>query len=172
MHEKEEQLVISLVFDEMDIQRTMSWCRASNKFIGLIDYGTPNINDEFTLGKSVIVFMACGLNAHFQQPVGFYFIQTLKGSERSVLLLHLAEISRRGIIVGNITFDGYKANATMCKHLGAKLKLVNGEYVTYFINPHDGKKVYIILDPSHMIKLIRINPQYTRHSRNHLRRGR
>lgn len=37
MKENGEQLVVSLIFDEMAIQRSMVWCRASNKFIGLID---------------------------------------------------------------------------------------------------------------------------------------
>lgn len=34
-----KQLCISLVFDEMAIQRNLTYCRATNKFIGLIDKG-------------------------------------------------------------------------------------------------------------------------------------
>lgn len=37
MRESGQELVISLIFDEMAIQRNMAWCRASNKFVGLID---------------------------------------------------------------------------------------------------------------------------------------
>lgn len=156
MRENNQQLVISLIFDEMAIQKNMSWCRATNKFIGLANYGTPNENDEFTLAKDAIVFMACGLNAQFQQPIAFYFIQTLKAFERAELLKQIvAEVSKRGIRIGNITFDGYKSNLTMCASLGARLTLINNEYLTHFINPSDGEKVYIILDPSHAIKLVR-----------------
>lgn len=149
-------LVISLNLDEVDILRNMIWCRATNQFIGLINYGTPNENEEFTLAKQVIVYMAVGINANFQQPIGYYFIQTLNGKERAELLLQiLAEISKRGIIVANVTFDGYKANASMCQYLGTKLELVDGEYKSYFINPNDGRKIQIVLDPSHAIKLVR-----------------
>lgn len=156
MRENGENLVISLAFDEMHIQRNMSWCRASNKFIGLIDYGTPNENEEFTLATDVIVFMACGVNAHFQQPIAFYFIQTLKSNERAELILQIIpEISKRGIKVSNITFDGYKANPKMCTHLGASLNSQNGNYKTYFKNPYDDEKIYVICDPSHMIKSVR-----------------
>lgn len=156
MCENGKQLVVSLVFDEMHIQRNMTWCRASNKFIGLIDYGTHNPDDEFTLAKDVITFMACGLNSHFQQPVGFYFIQSLKANERADLLLQIiTEISKRRIKVANVTFDGHKANISMCGYFGAKLNEIIGEYKTHFINKFNGEKIYIILDPSHAIKLIR-----------------
>lgn len=156
VRENGEQLVVSVVFDEMHIQRNMSWCRAKNKFIGLIDYGTQNPDDEFTLAKDVIVFMACGINAHFQQPIGYYFIQTLNANERAELLLQVInEISKRGIKVANVTFDGYRANVKMCRHLGANLNLKNGEYETHFINSYDSEKIYFILDPSHVMKLIR-----------------
>lgn len=43
----------------------------------------------------------------------------------------------------------------MCTYLGTRLDLVDGDFKSYFINPHDGEKIYIILDPSHAIKLIR-----------------
>lgn len=42
MKENGEQLVVSLVFDEVAIQRNMMWCRSSNRFIGLIDRGTSS----------------------------------------------------------------------------------------------------------------------------------
>lgn len=156
MQDNGQQLVISLVFDEMAIQRNMAWCRSSNKFIGLIDCGTPDENDEFTLANNVIVFMACGLNSYFQQPIAFYFVRTLKANERADLLTRVMnEISKRGIRIGNITFDGYKSNATMCAILGADFKSDNGDYTTFITNPYNGEKVYIIYDPSHNIKLVR-----------------
>lgn len=140
----------------MSIQRSLLWCRSTNKFIGQIDKGNLNENEEFTLASNVIVFMVNGLNADIQQPIAFYFIQTLNAKDRADLVMEvIKEISQREIRVSNITFDGYKANATMCESLGANLSAPNGEYVTSFLNPYDGSKIRIIFDPSHMIKLWR-----------------
>lgn len=151
-----KQLTIGLLLDEMKIQKSMSWCRSTNKFVGLIDYGTPIPDEEFTLASDVIVFMASGINVNLQQPLAYYFIRTLKGTERAELLCQIiTEISKRGIKVAEITFDGHSANVAMCKCLGTELEVENGEYVTHFLNSYNGEKVYIIFDPSHMIKLVR-----------------
>lgn len=156
MEKNGEQLVVSLTFDEIAIQRNMLWSRSQNKFIGLIDRGTPKVKEEFDLATNVIVFMVCGVNAKFEQPVAYYFIQTLNANERAELVLEmLTEISKLGIKVKNITFDGYSSNISMCKLLGANVKDKDGEYVTHFENPFDKSRVYIIIDPSHVIKLIR-----------------
>lgn len=149
-------LVINLNFDEIHIYSNMSWDRASNKFIGLINYGTPKEDEEFNIAKQAIVYMAVGINAKFQQPMAYYFIQTLNGQERAQLLLEIiAEITKRGIIIADVSFDGYKANSLMCQYLGTKFELVNGDYKSYFINPYNNQKIQIIVDPSHAIKLVR-----------------
>lgn len=151
-----KQLVVGLLMDEMAIKRNMMWDRATNKFIGLIDYGEPSGDDEFTLADNVIVFMVSGLNAIFQQPIAYYFIKTLKGKARADLVLQiLEELSKRGIKVKNITFDGYGSNGIMCEILGADFQADDGNYSTYFRNPYDKTNVYIMYDPSHMEKLIR-----------------
>lgn len=156
MKEKGNQLTVSLVFDEMSIMRNMTWCRATNKFIGLIDQGRLDANEEFTLANNVLVFMVCGINAHFQQPLAFYFVQTLKGDEKVALVNEIIRaLAERGIKVANVTFDGFSANISMCKLLGANLDDKNGNYKPYFPNPYDGSRVYIIFDPSHVMKLFR-----------------
>lgn len=39
MSKHKKQLIVSLVFDEMAIQRNLTYCRSTNRFIGLIDKG-------------------------------------------------------------------------------------------------------------------------------------
>lgn len=113
-------------------------------------------NEEFTLANNVIVFMATGINVNFQQPIAFYFIRTLDGRERAELVKEvITEITKRGIKVANLTFDGNTANGPMCKILGANFDSKTGDYVTYFPNPYDGAKIYIIYDFSHVEKLVR-----------------
>lgn len=152
----DKPLLINLNFDEININCGMTWCRSTNRFIGLIDYGTPNPDEDFTLAKDVIVYMAVGINAHFQQPIAYYFIQSLKGPGRAELLLQvIAEITKRGIKIANVSCDGHKANPAMFKQLGTKLQLVDGDFKSYFINPNNSEQINIILDPSHAIKLVR-----------------
>lgn len=150
------QLLISLVFDEMSIQRNLSYCRATNKFIGVIDKGAEDLNEEFTLANYVIVFMAVGINHHFQQQVAFYFIRTLVAKERAELVSDvITEITKCGVKVVNITFDGNSANAPMCELLGANFKSKTGDYKTHFPNPHDKSDIYVLYDFSHAEKCVR-----------------
>lgn len=148
-----KQLVVALLMDEVAIKRNMIWDRSKNKFIGLIDCG-ENLSGEFTLADYAIVFMVSGLNVYFL--IAYYFIKTLKGPDRAKLVLHIvAELSKRGIKVKNLTFDGYAGNELMSEILGADFKAKDGMYVTYFKNPHDQTKVYLMYDASHMLKLVR-----------------
>lgn len=55
MKEYDLPLVVGLIMDEMFIQRNMTWCKATNKFIGLVDCGTLDPEEEFTLAKNVLV---------------------------------------------------------------------------------------------------------------------
>lgn len=156
MKKNDEQLVVSLSFDEMAIRRNLMWCRTSNRFIGLIDRGKGKDNEDFKLATNSIVFMVCGINTYFEQPMAYFFIQTLNANERTSLVQEvIAEITKLGIKVANITFDGLKSNITMCQLLNADVKNEKAEYKTYFENPIDKSKVYIMFDPSHMIKLVR-----------------
>lgn len=156
MKSKGKQLTISLLFDEMAILRNLTWCRNQNKFVGLADCGTIEEAEEMTLADNVIVFMACGINADFQQPIAFHFIKQLKANDRADIVRKvIKEVSMRGIKVKTIVFDGLSANGKMCQILGADFTLRNGIYKTDFKNPFDENEVLIMYDPSHMEKLIR-----------------
>jgi 16S rRNA G966 N2-methylase RsmD len=60
----------------------------------------------------------------------------------------------KNIIITSITCDGAKVNTSTFKKLGANLKV--NDLKTYFTHPCDeNKKIYIFLDPPHMMKLVR-----------------
>lgn len=154
MKEDGQQMVVGILLDEMAIQQNITWCRATNKFIGLSDCGQFVADEEFTVAKNVIVFMASGLNVHVQQPIAFYFITTIKAKDRAELIVQIvADLFKRDLIVASITFDGYSSNAQMCQILGADLKNKDLEYRTYFT--YNGNRIYFFYDPSHMEKLVR-----------------
>jgi len=156
MQEKGEKLIVSLLMDEMAIQQNITWCRATNRFIGVTDCGESAKDDEITAAKNVIVFMISGLNIYIQQPIAFYFITTLKAKHRVDLVnFILPHLFNRGIKVASIVFDGYASNASMCNILGANLIPKEFNYRTHFM--YNGNKIYILYDPSHMEKLVRNN---------------
>lgn len=58
-----------------------------------------------------------------------------------------------GITVVNITFDGLRSNVTACKEMGASFKF--NDFRPYFHNRLNGKKIVVIFDACHMVKLAR-----------------
>lgn len=76
------QLVACLIMDEMSIQRNMTWCRSTNKFIGLVDCGTKDPNDDFTLAKNALVYI-------FFIYLYIHFIQSEKLVKLHIHLLHI-----------------------------------------------------------------------------------
>lgn len=147
-------LVCSLIFDEMSIRKHLQWSDSQKKFLGYINYGFRPDGTEMPLANNAIVFMLNGINVKFTLPVAHYFIQSLKAEEKVCLLTEIIEaITACGVRVINISFDGLLSNITMCKLLGASFEMDN--FKPEFILPGQEQKTYIILDPSHMLKLAR-----------------
>lgn len=151
---KGDQLRVSLSFDEMAIAKNVSWNENKKKFVGFINYGTIQENQRLPVASNAIVFMVNGINVRFNQPIGFYFINTLKTSEKMLLIItalkFLAEIDVKVCV---ITFDGLSTNVTSMEFLGASFRLDNLR--PYIISPIDNSKIFILFDPPHMLKLMR-----------------
>lgn len=56
MMDNGRQMIAALIMDEMAIQRNMTWCKSTNQFIGLVDCGTQDLDEDFTLAKNVLVY--------------------------------------------------------------------------------------------------------------------
>lgn len=149
-----KQIFCSLVFDEMSIRKHLQWSDSRKEFLGSINYGFRSTCEEMPLAKNALVFLLKGINVNFTMPMAFYFIETLNAVEKHNLLQEiLIAISACGVRVLSITFDGFSANFSMSKLLGANLKA--SACRLYFYLPDDDRKIFIILDPSHMEKLAR-----------------
>lgn len=78
----------------------------------------------------------------------------MDGAERVCLLEEiLRKVSELNIRVVSVTFDGLSANISMCERMGASF--CRDDFRPYFHFPDTSEKTYIILDPSHMLKLVR-----------------
>lgn len=147
-----KEIYCSLIFDEMSIRKHLQWSDSRKEFLGSITYGFRSNCEEVPLATNVIVYMLNGINVPFQMPVAFYFIGTLSGIEKSNLLRQISTaIHKCGVRIMTVTFDGFSTNLTMCEHLNADFDLSK----PYIYLPDDDRKIYIILDPSHMEKLAR-----------------
>lgn len=149
-----QKLLCSLSLDEMAIRRHVQYSDAQKAFFGRITYGSRSGSNEFDIAKNAIVFMINGINKSFNIPIAFHFIKELNAAERVCLLKEvLAKVTSVNIKVVSVTFDGLPANISMCKLMGASFTRKN--FRPYFNYPEATEKVYIILDPSHMLKLVR-----------------
>ncbi|CAH1981929.1 unnamed protein product [Acanthoscelides obtectus] len=142
----------NLVLDEMSIRRQVEW--TGSKFSGYIDIGSNIDSDILPEAKEALVFMLVCLNGSWNIPVGYFFLDGLSGKEKAEIVEKcLSFIHESGVIVTSLTFDGAPVNFTMASHLGANFDV--SIMKTFFTYPVTGSDVFIILDPCHMIKLVR-----------------
>lgn len=154
MKAQDVQLMVSLNFDEMATRKHVQWSDPEKKILGNITYGFRPDDAKFTVATNAIVFMINGVNVDFNLPIAFHFIQNLKAGERATLLKEvLTKITELNIKVISVIFDGLGTNIAMCKQMGASFELK--DFRPYFNFPSNNDKTYIILDASHMIKLVR-----------------
>lgn len=152
MKKNGKQLACTLMFDEIYIRKHVQYCHSSKKILGLVSYGNRSADPE--LAKQVIVFMLSGINYKFQLPIAYHFISSLTQDDRRKLLIEIINaLHNAGVIVTNLTFDGHPSNIPMCKSLGANLDVFSESFQPYIVM--NEKKIFILLDPCHMLKLAR-----------------
>lgn len=147
------ELICSLIFDEMAIRKHIQYSHSSKKILGLVTYG--NNTNEPIFASQVIVFMVSGIDEYFQIPIAYHFISSIDKQKRAELLSTVIDsLHNTGVIISNVTFDGHPSNKPMCEILGANLNIYSSSFQPHII-ANNGAKISIILDPSHMIKLVR-----------------
>ncbi len=142
----------SLAFDEMSIRQQLIF--DGTKMVGTTDYGSILMADHDGLAKSALFCLASEINGKKSFPLAYI----LKNGLKSVLMAEFVKkcicaVLEAGGHVISITFDGLRSNFTAMEILGANLKIDEDDYKPFIIIAE--KKVYIIPDASHMIKLIR-----------------
>lgn len=102
----------------MSIRRMIQWNDAKKKFIGYITYG--NFKGEFIAPN---------------------------GKEKAVLINQVVtEVTKLGIRVANITFDGLSSNFSACEELGASFNQLNMK--PFFLIQWTQKKFIFYLMPA------------------------
>ena len=151
---KGTKVMCSLMIDEMAIRKDVSW--DGKKFRGYVDLGNAVKDDDFApIAKDALVFMVVEVNETWKVPVGYFFIDGLSGKERANLVkLCINKLHDVGVEVISLICDGPSCHFAMLPELGASMSPPNLK--PYFTHPLDKKKrVYVLLDVCHMLKLIR-----------------
>lgn len=147
------KIICNIVIDEVAIRQQVEW--DGKKYYGFVNCGASVSTDTISEAKEALVIMLVGVNTHWKIPIGYFLINGLNGQEKANIILRALEfIGESAVVVSSLTFDGAPSNFSMAKCLGADFSDYSN-LKTYFISPITKEKIFIILDPSHMIKLIR-----------------
>lgn len=161
LEKNNRKLLCSMVFDEMYIRQQIFWAHNEMQYSGFKSYGEKaGESDEQKIAKQAIVFMLNGIDVNFEFPISYHVISELDKTQRRFLIHEIiTAVTKCGIRITNITFDGHTSNVPALELLGANLKWNvtgrNPQFKPYFLDSINNEKIFIILDPCHMIKLVR-----------------
>lgn len=167
-----EQLLCTLIFDEMYIREQILWDENLMNYVGFISYGSygeekekkirdkgkknKKEKDNIPFAKKAMNFMLVGINRNFQFPLAYHLVRDLDADELKALISEfIIKVSECGIKIAQLCFDGDKKNLAVCKLFGANLDAFDSNFKPYIENPFNGSTIFLTLDPSHMEKLIR-----------------
>ncbi|KAK6168807.1 hypothetical protein SNE40_019984 [Patella caerulea] len=144
---------VALMMDEVAIRQHVKW--DEKRYQGYIDMGTELDEDSLPLAKEFLTFMAVSINGSWKLPIGYFFIDGMRGEERKNLVKScLEQLHEVGVTVVSLTLDGAASNISMLKLLGVNID--NPSNVKSSVpHPITGFPVYAFLDACHMLKLVR-----------------
>ncbi|KAF0711424.1 THAP-type domain-containing protein, partial [Aphis craccivora] len=155
MRNNGKQLYGCLVMDEMSIKQHVHWTGSRHQ--GYIDFGLGGKTEEMdnlTYAKDAFVILVVGMNTSWKVPISYYLINGISAEEKANIILNcLRELDTTRTIIKTLTFDGAANNLSMASELGANLQY--SELKPYFLHPNTNDKIHIILDPCHMVNLLR-----------------
>lgn len=156
---KRKVLKAGMIMDDMFVRQQSQYDLSKKEFLGhdTTGYKSASVSTKddicTPLSTQVLVFMITGIDDDFKITIGYFFHTDISGEEQAALIDDaLFRLNAIGIEVISITFDGAKKNIKSMKALGANFESDE----PFFKNPHNNDStIYAILDPPHMIKLVR-----------------
>lgn len=153
MSENNQKCLCTLIMDEMHIMKKVEL--VGNKYRGLVDIGVGDESDDLPEATQALVIMVNSLNSHFKVPIAYFLINSMDADQRKNLVLDaIQRCYNVGVRIMCLTTDGPNYNKSLMRKLGADLSVDNLK--PFFEHPCEPSwRVYTLLDPCHMIKLIR-----------------
>ena len=145
--------ICSLMLDEMAIRKHIEY--TNGQFHGYVDIGNGQIDDSTPVAKDALVIMVVAVNTSWKVPVGYFLVDGMSGVERANLVNEaLQRLHTTGATIISLTCDGPACHFAMMRALGADLTVATMQ--PFFEHPADNtKRVHVLLDACHMLKLVR-----------------
>lgn len=149
------KLYYVIMIDEIHIRKQV--IHDGEGFVGYTDYGGIVENDqEDKIATTALFIMASSINGNYRIPLGYILTNGLKSElVASVILQTLQIMKKTSSIVAAVTFDGLRSNISAVQSLGANLDVESEDFSPTFKDSNTDRKVAVILDACHMMKLLR-----------------
>lgn len=138
----------ALLFDEIDIKQNVQYSEDADRVLGFEDYGDTVKNTmENKPANKALVFMLVGLSQKWKQPVAFYFSQN--GCNSVMLKKCMFDV-----LNASQMYAGVDVVTTICDMGVSNVKCLKelGVTVTTPFFSYEGKKIYAMYDPPHLLK--------------------
>ena len=128
---------------------------SNRKVRGYVNIGSGiEDSDSMHLAKEAVVLMVVSLDGGWKLPIGYVVVNGMDATSTSGLISEaLVRLHDVGVKVVSVTLDGPAEHFAGMKLLGAKFDMPNPE--PFFPHPSSNEKFFVILDPCHMLKLVR-----------------
>ncbi len=149
------KLYYDIMLDEIHIRKQV--IHDGEGFVGYTNYGGIVENDkEGEIATTALFIMASSINGNYRVPLGYILTNGLKtGLLANIIIKTLKVMNETNSIVAAVTFDGLRSNLSAVQSLGANLDALSDEFKPTITDPNTDRRVAIILDACHMMKLMR-----------------
>ena len=142
--------VCAIILDEMSIKESVSYNSSRDEVEGFEDFG--NIGRSRYIANHAITFLARGLSDKWKQPLGYFLSSGPMGGDTMTSLLRecVSKVQDVGLTPKVVIGDQGSNNRNM---FHSRLGITAEK--PWFL--HEGKKVFVMYDPPHLLKNIRNN---------------
>ena len=136
--------VCALMMDEISLKKQVDYSAVQDRVVGL-----KQENDQVKYQKGALLFLVNGLCSHWRQAFAYFFIEKAMTSGELLPLVKTAmdKLEEIGLHVKVISSDQGSNFCGLLSSLG-----VNKDF-PHFV--HNGKKVFCVADPPHLLKSTR-----------------
>ena len=135
--------------DEISMKKSLLYDSTRDEVVGIEDFGDGNRTKQ--VATSAIVFMARGITASWKQPLAYYLVNESCPCDKikEKLFETITKISSIGLNVYGVISDLGSNFQKLVRMLGVSVEK------PWFL--HNGKKIFYLFDPPHLIKAVRNN---------------
>lgn len=163
MKDKGKHLLGCLMMDEMAIRQQVVWDEKTKKLEGVVHQHSNRHTapiEQTAVAKEALVFMVTSVQDQDQTtwkiPVAYFLINGMSAEEKKHLIKTvLTSLHDAGVKIIAFTFDGTTTNIATANALGCSIRGSSVPIKTTFKHPASDHDVFVLMDPVHMLKLVR-----------------